>query len=105
MDDPLGHMIGNSLEVVESIECLQGQGPADLEHCVCRMGKNIAWSSYLRIMWIQTDNVHDDIFLWSWDSHRHNSGETCVLIKQGICENFHLWFIQSSFVVVYVTVT
>ena len=30
MDEPLGNMVGNFLEIEESLDCLEGKGPADL---------------------------------------------------------------------------
>ena len=39
MDTPIGHMIGNSLEVAESISCLHGNGPDDLRDLVVKLGK------------------------------------------------------------------
>jgi thymidine phosphorylase len=37
MDEPLGHAIGNSLEIIECLETLKGRGPAELTDVVRRL--------------------------------------------------------------------
>ena len=38
MDEPLGLTVGNSLEVIEAVECLRGNGPADIIELVSAQG-------------------------------------------------------------------
>lgn len=42
MDEPLGRAVGNSLEVVESIETLKGGGPEDLRQIVIALAKEVS---------------------------------------------------------------
>ena len=41
MDTPLGHNIGNSLEVMESMDVLKGRGPADLTEVCLQLAANM----------------------------------------------------------------
>jgi len=38
MDRPLGRAVGHTLEILESVDCLRGAGPADLRELVCVLG-------------------------------------------------------------------
>jgi thymidine phosphorylase len=42
MNEPLGRAVGNSLEVIESLECLEGGGPDDLRNLVLDLSEAIA---------------------------------------------------------------
>ena len=41
MEEPLGRAVGNALEVVESIECLKGNGPADTMEVTYALGEQM----------------------------------------------------------------
>ncbi|NXJ99411.1 TYPH phosphorylase, partial [Corythaixoides concolor] len=43
MDEPLGRCVGNSLEVLEALECLGGGGPPDLRELVTALGGLLLW--------------------------------------------------------------
>ncbi|XP_063074058.1 thymidine phosphorylase isoform X2 [Engraulis encrasicolus] len=45
MDAPIGRLVGNTLEVCESLECLKGRGPDDLRELVTSLGGYLLWMS------------------------------------------------------------
>ncbi len=45
MDAPLGRAVGNALEVIESVETLKGQGPADLTELSILFATRLVWLS------------------------------------------------------------
>lgn len=45
MDYPLGYMVGNALEVIESIRCLHGNGPDELTDIVAKTGGHLLYTA------------------------------------------------------------
>ncbi len=41
MDEPLGYAVGNSIEVIEAIECLKGNGPEDVMEAAYALGSHM----------------------------------------------------------------
>ncbi len=53
MDQPLGHAVGNAVEVEESLACLRGQGPDDL------MGLSIELAAQMVLMGEQASTIEE----------------------------------------------
>ncbi|CAH1798744.1 unnamed protein product [Owenia fusiformis] len=41
MDNPIGNYVGHSLEIIDAIETMQGNGPSDLVELVCTLGGHL----------------------------------------------------------------
>ena len=54
MDEPVGYNIGNSLEIIETIECLKGNMPEDIKEIVTTIG------SYIIKLSGQGDNLEEN---------------------------------------------
>ena len=49
MNEPTGRAVGNALEVIEALECLDGRGPADLRAMVLDLSEKIAGVSRVEL--------------------------------------------------------
>ena len=54
MDEPVGYAIGNSLEIIEAIECLKGNIPEDIKEIITTIG------SYIIKLAGKGDNLNDN---------------------------------------------
>lgn len=45
MNQPLGRMAGNAVEIAESLDCLRGRGPSDLRELVLEFGEDVLVSA------------------------------------------------------------
>ena len=41
MDEPVGHAVGNTLEILETIKCLKGEMPEDIKEIILGIGAQI----------------------------------------------------------------
>jgi pyrimidine-nucleoside phosphorylase len=55
MDEPLGRAVGNSLEIVESIEALKGRGPADIMEVSFALGFCMLRAAGMKTTYAQAD--------------------------------------------------
>ena len=54
MDEPVGHAVGNTLEILEAIECLKGNMPEDVKEIILTIG------SYIIKLAGQGDNIQEN---------------------------------------------
>ena len=82
MDAPLGFMIGNALEVVETIACLHGNGPNDIMELVIILGAQVLH----QIKKTQTVEQAQQLMRDSISSGAAMKKFKEMIVAQGVCE-------------------